>query len=257
MNGYAGFFRELAAVAARETLPRFRVRTGVDNKVEGGFDPVTEADREAERAIRALINERYPDHGILGEEHGSENLDSVHVWVIDPIDGTRAFISGLPVWGTLCGLYRDGRAVAGMMAQPFTGELYFGDETGSWYEGPGGNGALKTRDTELLTQATLFTTTPVLHTGARKPRYEKLEASVRLARYGTDCYAFAMVAAGHADLVCEAGLQPYDIAGLIAPIEKAGGVVTRWDGSRPEQGGDIIASANPVLHAAALEILNG
>ena len=257
MSGYGGFFRELAAAAAAETLPRFRTRTDVVNKLSQGFDPVTEADREAERAIRALINARYPDHGILGEEHGSENLDREHVWVIDPIDGTRAFISGLPVWGTLCGLYRNGRAIAGMMAQPFTGELYFGDETGAFYEGPGGNGQLRTRPTTALGDATLFTTTPALFRDAKRTRYDALEGAVKLSRYGTDCYAFAMLAAGHADLVCEAGLQAYDIGGLIAPIEQAGGVVTRWDGGPAEQGGDILASANPALHEAALAILNG
>ncbi|MCB1381373.1 MAG: histidinol-phosphatase [Notoacmeibacter sp.] len=257
MDSFGGFFRELAAAAAAETLPRFRARTDVVNKLSQGFDPVTEADREAERAIRALIKARFPGHGILGEEHGSENLDSEHVWVIDPIDGTRAFISGLPVWGTLCGLYHNGRAVAGMMAQPFTGELYYGDATGAFYEGPGGDTRLKTRATAVLGDATLFTTTPALFKDGKRAGYDRLETAVRLARYGTDCYAFAMLAAGHADLVCEAGLQAYDIGGLIAPIEQAGGVVTRWDGGPAEQGGDILASANAALHEEALALLNG
>lgn len=251
----ADFMRRIAAVAAAETLPRFRTAGTVSNKLQGGFDPVTEADREAERAICDLIAAEFPDHGILGEEHGTRNPGASHVWVIDPIDGTRAFISGLPVWGTLVGLRIDGDAVAGLMSQPFTGELYFADGSGSRYEGPGGPRKLATRATTELADATLFTTTPALFRDRMRVLYDRLEASVRLPRYGTDCYAFAMVAAGHADIVVDAGLQPYDIVGLIPVIEQAGGVVTTWTGGAPEGGGDIIASANPVLHEKALKLL--
>ncbi len=253
----AEFMRRLAAVAAAETLPRFRTAATVSNKEAGGFDPVTEADREAERVLRSTILAAFPDHGILGEEHGSLNASSRHIWVIDPIDGTRAFISGLPVWGTLVGLTVAGDAVAGMMSQPFTGELFYADGQGSHYEGPGGPRQLSTRTTANLADATLFTTTPVLFRGAMRERYDRLEASVRLARYGTDCYAFAMVAAGHADIAVDAGLQPYDIVALIPLIEQAGGVVTTWSGGAAESGGDILASANPVLHEKALRLING
>ena len=249
--------RRLAAAAAAETLPRFRQQGAVSNKLSGGFDPVTEADREAERAIRALINGAFPGHGILGEEHGSENSDSRHVWIIDPIDGTRAFISGLPVWGTLVGLTQDGDAVAGMMSQPFTGELYYANMSGAHYEGPGGNRTLSTRKTTALAEATLFTTTPALFRGAMRDRYDALEQQVRLARYGADCYAFAMVAAGQVDIVTDPGLQSYDIAALIPIIEKAGGVVTTFDGGPAEKGGDILAAATPELHAAAMKVLAG
>jgi len=251
------FMRRMAEAAAAETLPRFRQQNEVANKEAGGFDPVTEADREAERAIRALINAEFPNHGILGEEHGLENAGSSHVWVIDPIDGTRAYISGLPVWGTLVGLTVDGDAVAGMMSQPFTGELFYADAEGSHYEGPGGNRRLATRKTTELANATLFTTTPALFKGDKRAAYDRLESRVRLARYGTDCYAFAMVAAGHADIVVEGGLQPYDIVALIPIIEKAGGLVTAIDGGPAEKGGDIVAAATAELHAAALEVLRG
>lgn len=249
--------RRVAAAAAAETLPRFRASGTVSNKLAGGFDPVTEADREAERAIRATIGAEYPDHGILGEEHGSENLDNRHVWIIDPIDGTRAYISGVPVWGTLVGLTEDGVAIAGMMSQPFTGELYYANDTGAFYEGPGGARALNASRTTALADAVLFTTTPALFTGAARQRYDALEARVRLARYGADCYAFAMVAAGNIDIAVDAGLQSYDIAALVPIIEKAGGIVTTFEGGRPEQGGDIIAAATPELHAAACRILLG
>ena len=218
---------------------------------------MTEADREAERAIRELIGRHYPGHGIIGEEHGALNDGHDDVWVIDPIDGTRAFISGLPVWGTLCGLTHKGDAVAGMMSQPFTGELYYADESGAWYEGPGGNRRIETRKTKALERAVLFTTTPHLYEGGKRQRFEALESKVRLSRYGCDCYAFAMVASGHVDLACEPGLQSYDIVGLIPIIEHAGGIVTRWDGGPAETGGDILASATPELHDAALAVLNG
>ena len=257
MPGFADFFRQAAAAAAREGLPRFRTGLTVDNKLDAGFDPVTEADRAIERALRALIHAAFPGDGILGEEDGAEGLDRDNVWVIDPIDGTRAFISGLPVWGTLMGLTEHGDAVAGMMAQPFTGELFFGDETGAHYEGPGGARRLSTRKTGSLAEASLFTTSPALYEGAKRACYDALERAVRLPRYGTDCYAFAMVAAGHADMACECGLKPYDIVGLIPIIEQAGGIVTRWDGGPAETGGDILASGNPDLHAQALALLNG
>jgi len=252
------FMRRIAEVAAAETLPRFRKQGVVSNKEQESFDPVTEADREAERAIRALIHVEFPDHGILGEEHGNENMASRHVWVIDPIDGTRAYISGVPVWGTLVGFTEDGDAVAGMMSQPFTGELFYANASGAHYEGPGGPRILSTRKTTRLADATLFTTTPALFKASEaRQRYDGLEAKVRLARYGTDCYAFAMVASGSVDVVVDPGLKPYDIVALIPIIEKAGGVITTFDGRPAENGGDIVAAATPELHEAAMAALRG
>ena len=185
------FLLQLAQAAAAQTLPRFRTAYDIDNKYQVGFDPVTEADREAERAIRELIKSEYPEHGILGEEFGSENPEHSHRWVIDPIDGTRAFISGLPTWGTLVGLTIDGNAEAGLMSQPFNGELFYSDGSGSFYEGPGGSRTLRTRK-RPLSEATLFTTTPALFKGEKRKAYDRLENSVQLARYGIDCYAFAI-----------------------------------------------------------------
>lgn len=252
------FLQRVAAAAAAQTLPRFRAADLVsDNKYEVGFDPVTEADRAAEQAIRALIREAYPDHGIIGEEFGVENDDSRHVWVIDPVDGTRSFISGIPLWGTLVGLLEDGRAVAGMMSQPFTGELFHADADGAFYDGPGGARRLRVRANRPLSEATLCTTTPALFSGGKRAAYDRLEGRVKLARYGTDCYAYAMLASGMIDLVVEAGLQPYDVVALVPIIEKAGGVITRWDGGPAEKAGDIVAAATPELHRAALELLAG
>jgi len=253
----ADFMRRIAAAAAAETLPRFRAQGAVVNKEAAGFDPVTEADRQTEMAIRALIAAEFPDHGILGEEHGGQNLESRHVWVIDPIDGTRAFISGLPTWGTLVGLTVDGDAVAGMMAQPFTGELFYANDSGAHYEGPGGPRWLETRKTKRIEEATLFTTTPALFQGEARGRYDRFEQTARLARYGTDCYAFAMLAAGNVDIVTDPGLKPYDIVALIPIIEKAGGVITTFEGGPAENGGDIVAAATPELHEAAMAALRG
>jgi histidinol phosphatase-like enzyme (inositol monophosphatase family) len=251
----AEFLRSIARAAAGETLPRFRTQGAIANKLETGFDPVTEADREAERVIRALIREAFPEHGILGEEYGIENADSPHRWIIDPIDGTRAFISGIPVWGTLVGLTVEGDAVAGLMSQPFTGELFWATEQEAFYEGPGGRRPLATRKVTSLSDAILFTTTPVRFKGAARGRFEGLERTVRLSRYGTDCYAFAMLAAGQVDVVADPGLEAYDIAALIPLIERAGGVVTTFDGGPAEGGGDILAAATPELHAAARAML--
>jgi histidinol phosphatase-like enzyme (inositol monophosphatase family) len=257
-DAFVDFACAAAHAAGAAILPHFRAPIAVDDKATrgGDYDPVTEADRAAESAIRTMIQQTYPDHGILGEEHGVVNADSRFRWVIDPIDGTRAFISGLPVWGTLVGLTIDGDAVAGMMSQPFTNELFYATDSGAHYEGPGGPRILKTRATPRLSDATLFTTTPSLYRGDKRAIYDRLEARVRLPRYGTDCYAFAMVAAGHADIAVDPGMQPYDIVGLIPIIEKAGGVVTTFDGGPAENGGDIIAAANRELHAAAVEVLN-
>jgi histidinol phosphatase-like enzyme (inositol monophosphatase family) len=250
------FMRRIARAAAAETLPRFRVPGAVANKYTEGFDPVTEADREAETAIRALIRSEFPGHGILGEEFGPENAAASHVWVIDPIDGTRSFISGIPLWGTLVGLTVDGDAVAGLMAQPFIGELFYASDGHARYEGANGSLPLSTRKTASLADATLCTTTPAMFKDRRREAYDRLEHSVRLARYGTDCYAYAMVAAGNVDLVVETGLQTYDIVALIPIIEAAGGMITDLDGGPAENGGDIVAAATPALHEAAMKVLH-
>ena len=250
------FLNRLADAARKETLPRFRSGLSVDNKLAAGFDPVTEGDRAAETVIRDLIAAEFPDHGILGEEHGGAGLDRDFVWVIDPIDGTRAFIAGLPTWGTLIGLYHQGRAVMGVMDQPFTGERFLADGQEARYDGPGGARVMKTSACARLEQAIVFTTSPRIIQSPALERYDRLESHCRLARYGTDCYAFALVASGFADIAIESGLKPYDIAALIPLVEQAGGIVTSWEGGRPEQGGDIIAAANADLHAEALAVLN-
>ncbi len=249
------FLDALADAAAQAIMPHFRAGGAVEDKGGRFFDPVTMADRNAESAMRKLINDNYPAHGIIGEEHGLEREDAEFVWVLDPIDGTRSFITGLPVWGTLIGLLRDGKPVLGMMAQPFTGERYSGDCTRSRYRGPGGERSLTARPCTALAEATLFTTTPAIFNTADRTQYDQVERSVRIARYGVDCYAYCMVAGGHADLVVEAELKPYDIVALIPVIEGAGGRVTNWEGGSAAAGGRIVAVGDPRLLDKVLERL--
>jgi len=250
------FFNTLAEAAKAETLPRFRTGISVVNKLAGGFDPVTEGDRAAETAIRALIEARFPDHGILGEEHGNVGLDRQHVWVIDPIDGTRAFISGLPVWGTLIWMRSNGVATMGMMDQPFTGERYFADGKNAWYSGPDGARQISVRDCGSLADAILFTTSPHIFGEKDLALYRSVEEKVRLFRYGCDCYAYALLASGHIDLVVENNLQPYDVGALIPLVEQAGGFITTWDGGRPENGGNIVAAGSKAVHEQAMALLS-
>lgn len=251
------FLKELAAAASHEALAYFRQPLTITNKEDEGFDPVTLADKNAEKAMRAIISREFPEHGLLGEEFANERLDAEYVWVMDPIDGTRAFISGLPVWGSLVGLKKDGKPILGQMTQPFTRERYCGDGETAWYEGPDGTRTLQTRQTTTtLDQATLFTTTPALFTETERKAYDRLESAVRLPRYGCDCYAYCMVAAGMVDLVVESGLNEFDIMPLIPIIEGAGGIVTNWQGGTAHAGGQVIAAANRGVHQAALKALN-
>ena len=246
------FLDRLADAAAKAIMPHFRASTEVTNKAAAHFDPVTAADRDAEAAMRRLIAAHYPEHGIVGEEYGPERADARFVWVLDPIDGTRSFITGLPVWGTLIGLLEEGRPRLGMMAQPFTGERFAGDGRRAWYTGPGGARPLATRAAPSLADAALFTTSPYLFSTAEGEAYRRIEKSVRLARYGCDCYAYCMVAAGQADIVIEAGLQAYDIVALIPVVEGAGGRLTAWDGGSAAGGGQVCATGDPRLHETVL-----
>jgi len=250
-----GLLHELCDLAEGETLPRFRLGIDVENKSARHFDPVTVADRAAEIAIRRRLAERFPGHGIVGEEGGNASADAELVWHIDPVDGTRAFICGLPSWGTLIGLARNGQVIAGVMAQPFTGERYLAAGAGAFLARGGDSRRLSTRHTVDLSQALMMTTSPYLFSENEIERYRALEATCRMTRYGFDCYAYAMVASGHVDLVVESGLKSYDVAALIAIVTQAGGVMTDWQGGNPLSGGAVIAAANPRLHEKALAIL--
>lgn len=247
----------LADAARAETLPRFRLPgLGTDNKAATGFDPVTEADREAERVMRAILAARRPDDAILGEEFGPQPGSSGYTWVLDPVDGTRAFVSGIPSWGTLVGLTGpDGRPLYGLVDQPWIGERFEGGFGRARLASPRGERRLAVRTTGDLAQATLMTTFPEIGTADHAAAFRRVAERVRLTRYGLDCYAYALLAAGHVDLVIEAGLQAYDIVAPMALITAAGGIVTAWDGGPAEGGGTVLAAATPALHAAAMELL--
>jgi myo-inositol-1(or 4)-monophosphatase len=255
---FAAFVDQLAAVSGDAILPFFRTTLSVENKSRGAnFDPVTEADRAAETAMRTLIRRNFPDHGIVGEEFGNERTDAEYVWVLDPIDGTKSFISGMPAWGTLIALTRAGDPVYGMMHQPFTAERFAGDGGAAHYRGPAGERALRVRRCAGLSDAILMTTSPRLMSESDRRLFGRVEESVRLSRYGGDCYAYCMLAAGHVDLVIETELKPYDILPLMPIIAGAGGIVTGWDGGPAGAGGRIIAAGDARVHAAAMKLLNG
>ena len=257
LNEITEFLVELSELAAAQTLPRFRQGNTVENKSSGGFDPVTEADRKAEQAIRARILDRFPDHGIEGEEFGSFQSNSRWRWVIDPIDGTRAFLSGIPVWGTLIGFCRDEVPIAGIMSQPYTGELFIASNGVSRFRRGDHEQVLESSDTTTLDEAILMSTSPDLFSSDEKHRFEALVQKCRMVRFGTDCYAYCMLAAGQVDLVVESGLSFYDIAALIPLIENSGGVITGWDGRAFDFTGTVIAAATPALHEKAMRILIG
>ncbi len=238
-------------------MPFFRSANEVEHKAGvHEFDPVTQADRAGEEVIRKALKATYPGHGIIGEEFGSENEAAEFVWVIDPIDGTRSFISGVPVWGTLIGLYRDSKPFMGMMNQPFTQERYWSDGAKSFYSWQGSEQVIKARAATSLDQAILLSTgVDFFPQDSERAAFEKVQSSVRLTRFSYDCYAYCMLASGHVDLIVEAGLNIYDIAALIPVVENAGGIVTDWNGGDPSQGGQIIASGCKAIHEQALAVL--
>lgn len=245
-----------ADAAAAHTLPLFRTDLSVDNKLDGGFDPVTEADRGAEKVIRAVIGDAFPDHAIIGEEWGTTG-ESRYTWIIDPVDGTRAFISGAPVWGTLIGFAVDGIAVAGIMSQPFIGENFVARPGHSSYRRGGLQKANRTSGHATLAGARVFTTTPKLfNTPDFSAKWQRIESATRLQRFGMDCYGYALLAAGHADLVIEPYLNTYDIAALVPIIREAGGAISCWNGSEPTAGGNVVAAASQALLEEALELVN-
>jgi myo-inositol-1(or 4)-monophosphatase len=248
----------LAHASATDILPYFRRNTGIEVKDGPVWDPVTEGDRAGERAMRKMIEERYPDHGVHGEEYGIKEGRSGFTWVLDPVDGTRSFVCGMPTWATLIGLTFEGRAVLGLMNQPFVGDMFYGNPHGAWHDYRGTVEAIRTRQGVALAAASIGTTAPELY---RRPGeregFERLRAKATLTRYGGDAYFFTLMAAGHLDIAMDAGLQTYDIAALIPIIEGAGGCVAEWTGGDPAQGGNILSAGSRALLDEALAVMQG
>ena len=246
----------LADAARVATLAHFRsADLSADTKETVRFDPVTVADRESELAMRAILAARRPQDGILGEEFASVAGTSGLTWVLDPIDGTRGYLSGTPTWGVLISV-RDATGVLyGLIDQPYIGERFEGGFGIARMVGPMGARSLRTRPPRALDQAIMFSTFPEVGTADEGAAFRRVVPAVRLVRYGTDCYAYALLAAGQIDLVIEAGLQAYDVQAPIAVIEAAGGIVTGWDGGPCLNGGRVLAAANAKIHAAAMALL--
>ena len=254
---YAAFACHLGEIGGRTILPYFRSRIAVENKAASqGYDPVTVADRAAESAIRDEIRRVYPDHAIHGEEHGFAAGSSGLTWIIDPIDGTRAFIIGQLHWGVLVALNDGTRPVIGVMHQPYTGETFVGSRLGAELRRSGLSNSLRVRECWRLEDAIVCATDPAMFSGpGEREAFRQLASKARMRRYGGDCYSYCLLAAGFIDLVIESGLQPYDIQPLVPIIEAAGGIVTSWSGGSPYDGGQIIAAGDRELHKVALTML--
>lgn len=253
------FAHKLADNAGKAIQPYFRQRLSVDNKADQNlFDPVTEADRGAEAAMRMLISAEYPLHGIYGEEFPDKPADGPYAWVLDPIDGTRGFIMGLPVWGTLIGLTQDGVPVLGMMDQPYTRERFWAVAgCDAYFRNVYGEGNMRTQPCATLSEAVLASTAPDMFKDEDADRFSALSAKARMTRFGGDCYLYCMLAMGFIDVIAETSLKPFDIAPLVPIIRAAGGVVTTWDGGDPASGGRILAAGDAAVHAEALQVLGG
>lgn len=248
--------QRMADAARHVILPYFRRSDlSTDNKVSDGFDPVTEADRAAELVMREILTAERPQDAILGEEFGITVGTSGLTWVLDPIDGTRGFVSGTPTWGVLIAVSNDQGPFYGLIDQPYIGERFIGAAGRAYMTGPQGACDLQTRNTKILADAIVFTTFPEVGTRADGTAFAAVADRCKLTRYGMDCYAYALLAAGQIDLVVEAGLQAYDIQAPIALIEAAGGIVTDWQGGPAHNGGRALAAANADIHAAALAVL--
>lgn len=249
------FADTLADAARAAILPYFRAPHVCEDKGGERYDPVTEADQASERVMRELIVRMFPDHSILGEEYGGTLAAEGYQWFLDPIDGTRAFISGLPTWGVLIGLYHDGKPLIGVMDQPYLDERYRGWMRGADVVVRGETRPLKTRACANLGEAILSTTDPYLFAGAEAEAFARVRAAAKLTRYGYDCYAYCMLAAGHIDCVIENGLKPFDIAALIPIVTGAGGGIVSWDGGDASKGGRVLAFGDAnVGDAARLEL---
>lgn len=252
LSALQAFAEELADAAGAAILPYFRRLQGVENKGGKVFDPVTVADRLAERVMREAIAARHPSHGIIGEEEGRQAGTSPLTWVLDPIDGTRAFVMGLPVWGTLIALNDGVRPIIGVIDQPFTGERFVANRNGAWHNGA----PIRTRACPRLAGARVMLTKPAAGASARdEAAFDLIAAQAQLVRHGGDCYAYGMLAYGMVDVVMEAHLDVHDVQALIPVVEGAGGVITTWEGNDAQHGGSVLACGDATLHRSLLALI--
>lgn len=257
LNEYIEFAVHLSRLAASEILTHFRASFDIDNKAgEGAYDPVTIADRNAEVAIRREIHRVYPDHGVLGEEYGLESGTSPYRWLIDPIDGTRAFVLGQLHWGTLIALSKDDEPILGLMHQPFTNETFIGSSSGGELRHGDRTQPLATRKQSRLRDVVICATDPSMFAAPeRRAAFDRVAARARSVRYGGDCYTPCLVAAGHADLVIEVGMKPWDVQPLVPIVESAGGIITDWSGKRDTNAFAVVIASNRQLHDEVIELM--
>lgn len=256
MKEFADFACSLADAARTVTLSAASLAAD-DKNVGGVFDPVTQADRAAEQAMRSLIEDRYPDHGIMGEEYADRPAGSRYVWSLDPIDGTRSFICGLPTWTTLIALLEDGAPVVGLIDAPRLDERYLGFGGRATLIAAEGEGPLRTSECRSLAEARFSTTDPYLFGGLEMEAFQRLRAKARLTRFGHDGYGYARLAGGTIDLVLESGLKPYDLQALIPVVRGAGGVIGNWEGGEDCSGGRLVAAATRELFDETVALLEG
>ncbi len=254
LDAYLALAADLADAAGTAIRPHFRAPLTVDDKAD--LSPVTVADRAAEAAMRKLIAARFPDHGIIGEEYGPEREDADFVWGLDPIDGTKSFISGVPLFGTLIALAHHGRPVVGLIDQPISRERWIGaDGLATTFNGQPAH----CRRCPTLTGATVFSTAPDMFKGSDAAAYARVAGAVKLARFGADCYAYGLLALGCIDLVVEASLKPYDFSAMVPIVTGAGGIATDWRGERLGLASDgrVLVAGDRRAHQAALARLSG
>jgi len=239
-------------LAAARPLARAYFRTPLEVERKADHSPVTLADRAIEKAMKEVLARRLPDHGVFGEEHGTARLDARHVWVIDPVDGTKSFISGVPLFGTLIALLEAGAPVMGVIDMPMMGETWIGHVGGETRL----NGRrCATSGRTRLEETILFATSPDQFTAEEMQVFDGLSAACQARRFGGDCYSYGLLAAGHIDLILEAELQPYDYLPVVPVVTAAGGVISDWQGEPLSlaSSGQVLAAATPELHRAALE----
>ena len=248
-----GFANELADTARSVAMKYFRRHVAVAHKADDS--PVTIADRETESVLRALIHERFPDHGLFGEEHGREGEGQTYTWVIDPIDGTKSFITGVPLFGTLIALLAKNQPILGVVEMPALGERWLG---AAGHKTTFNGTACETSHCEQLNKASLFATSIDIFQAADRRRFDALSIATHFRRFGIDCYAYGLLASGFVDLVAEADLKPYDYLALVPVIEGAGGRISDWNGAPLglHSDGRVVAAATPTLHSRALELLS-
>jgi inositol-phosphate phosphatase/L-galactose 1-phosphate phosphatase/histidinol-phosphatase len=252
LDDFLAIARSLADAAGEAIRPYFRKPITVDDKPD--LTPVTAADRTAEQAMRSLIERQFPSHGIVGEEFGRVREDAEFVWTLDPIDGTKSFISGVPLFGTLIALTRATRPILGIIDQPISRERWVGVAGRPTTL----NGAVvHCRDCPALATATLFATTPDMFKEGDAASFVRVSAAVKLTRFGADCYAYGLVAAGFIDLVLEASLKPYDFCAMVPIVEGAGGIATDWQGAKLDLASDgrILVAGDRRAHQAAMALL--